>query len=189
MPRSGEHEKLVGRFLAATEELSQAEASRLAGAAIEEPNRHEATRFLLTALERVDSQLPGLRNEGLFATHELVTDVPGRPDWPAALELGRSLMARRGRELVEGLGFQVETHGPATSVLRIPDDGLPYNRSAVYTRHALKTKARELADRANEEDLAPGAAPVFDPDQDDLWAELQALWASIDRGNADWEET
>lgn len=70
------------------------------------------------------------------------------------------------------------------------DNGLlPYNRSAVYTRHALKTKARELADRANEEDLAPGAAPVFDPDQDDLWAELQALWASIDRGNADWEET
>lgn len=346
-------------------DLDPDQVQRLAGAALQEPNRHEATRFLLTALEQVDSQLPGLRNEGLFATHELVTDVPGRPDWGEALELGRSLMARRGRELVEGLGFQVETHGPATNVLRIPDGGvatavavfldrsepvernsrrfpeatpvslalaqarrenlpfviltrgdrirlysagkdvgvgrkgrtetyveadlallpekyagyvpllfgpgalkpggtfhdilersrdfaadlgarlrdrvydhvvpilaealarhdarfskgspsderlqhlyemamtvlfrllfvaygednglLPYNRSAVYTRHALKTKARELADRANAEELAPGAAPVFDPDQDDLWAELQALWASIDRGNADWD--
>ena len=54
-------------------EVSQVE--RLAAVALGEPNHHAATRFLLSALAELDSPVPGLRNVGPLATHELVTGV------------------------------------------------------------------------------------------------------------------
>jgi hypothetical protein len=41
-----------------------------------------------------------------------------RPDWPTACERGRHLLKTRGRELVESLGFTVETRDTMTSILR-----------------------------------------------------------------------
>ena len=48
-------------------DLSQAQ--RLAEAALSEPSRHAAIRFLTAMLPEVGADLPGLRNHGMFATH------------------------------------------------------------------------------------------------------------------------
>ena len=62
-------------------EVSQVE--RLAAVALGEPNHHAATRFLLAALAELDSPVPGLRNVGLLATHELTAPECGK--WPSGL--------------------------------------------------------------------------------------------------------
>lgn len=93
-------------------------AERLARAALAEPNRHAAVRFLIDALGNIEAELPGLRNEGLLATHELRSGVVARSDWANACERGQGLLERRGRELIEALGFTVEARDAATSVLR-----------------------------------------------------------------------
>ena len=98
-------------------ELSQAE--RLAGVALDEPNRHAATRFLLAALPELDSDMPGLRNVGLLATQELRAGVPEMPAWEAAVGRARPLLGLRGRPLVERLGFGVEILSTNTSLLTI----------------------------------------------------------------------
>lgn len=54
---------------------------------------------------------PGLRNKGLLATHELLHGVPKRDDWDEATRRAESLLPKRGRDLVEGLGFEVEERG------------------------------------------------------------------------------
>ena len=99
-------------------DLDPAHVERIARAALAEPSRLAAARFLVATIGELESELPGLRNEGLFAAHELRTGVITLPSWPAACEHGRTLLDHRGRELVEALGFTVEAHGTATSVLR-----------------------------------------------------------------------
>ena len=98
-------------------EMSQAE--RLAAVALDEPNRHAATRFLLAALPELESDMPGLRNVGLLATQELQAGVPEMPAWEAAVRQGRPLLGLRGRPLVERLGFGVDVLSTNTSLLTV----------------------------------------------------------------------
>ncbi len=102
-------------------EVSQVE--RLAGAALGEPNRHSAVRFLVAMLPEVGADLAGLRNAGLLATQELRRGVPERSDWDEACRRSRSLLPLRGRGLVEELGFDVEQLSVSSSVLTISAGG------------------------------------------------------------------
>src|SRR5690606_5347514 len=70
--------------LVADVELSQAE--RLAMAGLAEPDRHLAIRTLETSLTQTVDEVPGLRNRGLLATHELLKGVPRRADWARATQ-------------------------------------------------------------------------------------------------------
>src|SRR5690606_34387960 len=99
--------------------LDPSQVERLAQIALDEPDRHAAIRFLADSLTQAETNLPGLRNVGMFASHELREGVPRRPDWPRLVEAGRPLLTKRGRELVEALGFEVEARGIATQVLRV----------------------------------------------------------------------
>ena len=98
-------------------EVSQAE--RLADVALDEPNHHAATRFLLAHLPELDQPMPGLRNVGLLATQELKAGVPRRADWVEAGRRARTLLGLRSRPLVEGLGFGVNPLSTNTSMLTI----------------------------------------------------------------------
>lgn len=99
-------------------EVSQVE--RLAAAALAEPNRHAAIRFLVAMLPEVGADLPGVRNTGLVATQELRSGVPQRADWSSACCDSAPLLPMRGRQLVEKLGFSVEPLSVTSSVLTVP---------------------------------------------------------------------
>ena len=98
-------------------EVSQAE--RLADVALGEPSHHAATRFLLATMPELASPFPGLRNVGLLATQELRAGVPERRDWAEATRKALPLLGRRGRRLVEGLGFQIQLLASNASMLTI----------------------------------------------------------------------
>ena len=97
-------------------ELNQVE--RVCRAALEEPDRHAATRFLVETLPEDDTDLPGIRNVGMFATHYLRSGVPQRNDWSDAEQEGRLLLDLADRALVEGLGYAIESRDTTTSLLR-----------------------------------------------------------------------
>ena len=99
--------------------LELGEVARIAAAALAEPSRHAAIRFLGSIWAELEHELPGLRNQGMFAAHELRDGLPLRTDWSAACDRGRSLLSFRGRELVERLGFSVDPHTTTASVLSI----------------------------------------------------------------------
>lgn len=92
-------------------DLDHAHAERLAAAALAEPDRHVAIRFLASALEGDPAEQPGLRNKGLLATHELLHGVPMRRDWGDATTHSRPLLGLRGQDLVRGLGYEIEPRG------------------------------------------------------------------------------
>jgi hypothetical protein len=97
------------------------QVERLCSAALAEPNRHSAVRFLVAMLDGLHATelLPGVRNKGMLATHEMRTGVPARADWEASCKRGKKLLPLKGRQLVESLGFGVETLSTTSSVLTI----------------------------------------------------------------------
>jgi hypothetical protein len=109
----------VGEQPPVHQDLGVSQAERLAATALDEPNHHAATRFLLATLPELDSPTPGLRNVGLLATQELRAGVPIRHDWPAAQGKATGLLAKRGKDLVQGLGFGVATLGTNASMLTV----------------------------------------------------------------------
>jgi hypothetical protein len=101
------------------EDLDAAQVERLSAAALDAPDRHAADALLRQKLVQLAEQpIPGLRNAGLFALHELEHGVPARADWAAACTAGQTVLSLRGRDLVQRLGFTIETLPGPASVLR-----------------------------------------------------------------------
>ncbi len=98
--------------------LEPAKVERVCSAALLEPDRHAALRFLASAIPELESSASGLRNEGLFATHELINGVPTRDDWGHAVQAGVPLLRLRDRELLRSLGFTLEQTPGREYVLR-----------------------------------------------------------------------
>ena len=139
-------------------DLEPSQIERLAAAALAEPNRHAAIRFLVAMLPEVGTDLPGLRNSGLLASQELRSGVPQRADWSAACSDSAVLLPMRGRQLVEKLGFTVEQLSVTSSVLKIPggtkravavflDEGETFDGSADRFGTSPVSHAMALADR------------------------------------------
>jgi hypothetical protein len=57
------------------------QAERICREALEQPDRHAALRCLRNALPSIESNLPGIRNEGFLATHELARDLRQSEGW------------------------------------------------------------------------------------------------------------
>ncbi len=99
-------------------DLDPGQVERLCEAALAEPDRHASIRYLNTALPGLEGPSPGVRNEGLFATHELETGVLDRADWGAATEKSLAVLKHRGRPLLEGLGYTIEPMRGPTWLLK-----------------------------------------------------------------------
>jgi len=106
-----------GDDLAVIVDADREQVERVCEAALVSPDRHAAIRFLSTAFIQLSAKIPGLRNSGLFALHELEAGVPQRPDWVPSSEKANPLLALRGRALIEQLGFTVQQLPGAESIL------------------------------------------------------------------------
>jgi hypothetical protein len=76
-------------------DIDQGQVERLCRAALDQPDRHSALAFISQALPSLDTAVPGLRNEGLFASHALTIDAQRRPEWARASEKGERLLRER----------------------------------------------------------------------------------------------
>ncbi len=107
----------AGDDLTVFADADRAQIERICDTALQSPDRHAAIRFLSSALGQLDSPIPGLRNAGLFALHELEAGVPRRQDWPNSTGKARPLLALRGRGLIERLGFSIQQLPGPESIL------------------------------------------------------------------------
>ena len=144
-------------------DLPAEQVETVCGKALEVEGRHAAIRLLHRLLPALDAPIPGLRNGGLFAMHELERGVRSRRDWAIATRKARRVRTLRRRALIKGLGFATEEL-PGPAMLLLADD--------------RKTAVAILLDRPEEMD---SASPRFDG----VSAVSYAL-AQADRENLDW---
>jgi hypothetical protein len=99
--------------------LARDRVERICRAALAEPDRNAALRFLSSVIPEADSPLAGLRNEGLFATHELQRGLPLKVErWAEARAISQPLLKLRSEKLLEGLGYSIESSVGPYSILR-----------------------------------------------------------------------
>ena len=73
------------------------QVERLCRELLDQPDRHAALRILSQTLPSFNTTLPGLRNEGLLALHELERGVPTRADLPHAGRRAQTALGLQGR--------------------------------------------------------------------------------------------
>ena len=102
--------------------LDPGQVERICQEALEQPSRQAALRALRDSLGSLEEQsLPGLRNEGFLATHELINGVPNRADWAPARGKDRRILDKSGKDLLESLGFSIEALDNVTDILKAGD--------------------------------------------------------------------
>ena len=137
--------------------VSTSLAARLVQAALDEPSAGSARRRLLHATNALrHSEVPGLLSEGLFATHELVRNVPNRLDWGEATAAAHEVLATQtsGIDLIRALGWDPQTipgnafllssgsEPPAAVAIFLRDEegfdqeGIRFSKSPIY--HGLE---------------------------------------------------
>ena len=149
----------VGQQPAVHRNLEVSQIERIARTALLEPSHHAATRFLLATLPELDTDMPGLRNVGLLATQELRAGIPARADWTESNTKGAASLAKRGKDLVQGLGFGIETFAMNASMLTIDggqravavflDEGESFDASASRFGMSPVSHALALAGQQN----------------------------------------
>lgn len=101
-----------------TEDIDTGQAERLCREALAQPDRHAALRFLSQAMPSLQTRLPGIRNEGLLANHELASGVRRRHDWGSARERASAALGQTGEPFLRALGYELERCDGLTSFLR-----------------------------------------------------------------------
>ncbi len=102
-------------------DMDSGQVERLCRQLLNQPDRHEALRLLSQTLPSFKTALPGLRNEGLLALHELERGVPKRTDLPHAQSMAKSTLGLQGEALLRALGFSIKKLDNLTSVLHSND--------------------------------------------------------------------
>jgi hypothetical protein len=91
------------------------QAARMLQAVLDEPTVIAARTRLAGVSQAIDStSIPGVKNSGLFANHELRVGVPQRADWADACAASSGLLSNRGQDLIQSLGYtsqQAGAHG------------------------------------------------------------------------------
>ena len=103
-------------------DLDAGQVERICQEALEQPSRQAALRSLRDSLGALEEDgLPGLRNEGFLASHELANGVPGRSDWSKAKARAQPILSHTGKDLLKSLGFTIEPLDKVTAVLKAGD--------------------------------------------------------------------
>lgn len=88
------------------------QTQRVVQAALDEPTVVAARSRLAGLVQAIDTtSMPGIKNSGLFANHELRVGVPQRPDWKQACTNAAPMLSLKGKALIEKLGFQAGQFG------------------------------------------------------------------------------
>ncbi len=94
------------------------QAARMLQAVLDEPTVIAARTRLAGVSQAIDStSIPGVKNSGLFANHELRVGVPQRADWADACAASGGLLSNRGHELIKSLGYTAQQAGAHGLVL------------------------------------------------------------------------
>ncbi|MBX9718047.1 MAG: hypothetical protein K2X36_04305 [Microbacteriaceae bacterium] len=97
--------------------LAANQAQRQLQSVLDEPDSTAAFNRIAALRRQVDSGGVGWTNNGLFAKHHLEHNVPSRPDWTSKGEQSKPLLALRGKQLIEALGFRATAGTGDTQIL------------------------------------------------------------------------
>ncbi len=102
------------------DDLQQAE--HICDEALSFTDRHSAIRYLRTALPSLETELPGITNEGLLSTYQLKEEIRSAKVTPDVREKATSAIGSKNKQLLGKLGFRSEKLDNLTDILFTNND-------------------------------------------------------------------
>ena len=84
----------------------QDQVERLCALSLKKSNKNESIKFLSEAIPSLETNLPGIINEGFLSNHELEKGVKERKDWGKASQKSNTIICRDDINLLYELGFE-----------------------------------------------------------------------------------
>ena len=84
----------------------QDQVERLCALSLKKSNKNESIKFLSEAIPSLETNLPGIINEGFLSNHELEKGVKERKDWGKASQKSNTIIGRDDINLLYELGFE-----------------------------------------------------------------------------------
>lgn len=104
-------------------EMPTEQAQRQLQSVLDEADVLAAAERLVGFRKAHDSTaIAGFTNSGLFATHHITQNVPGRPGWESLNQAGNRLLSARGQKLIQALGFYMKPASGGTVLLSTATD-------------------------------------------------------------------
>ena len=82
------------------------QVERLCAQTLEKKNKSESIKFLSDAIPSLNSNLPGILNEGFLSDHELEKGVKEREDWIEACNKSKEIIGKNEINFLFDLGFE-----------------------------------------------------------------------------------
>ena len=133
---------------------------RLCLAVLKKPNRNIAINFISNNLISLEDDLPGIINQGLLSSHELINGTRDRKDWDLASKKAKSVVGKTKKELLTALGYSINKLDNLTEILKANDrrtaiavfldeDEIPETKSARFNNLSPISYALNKADQEN----------------------------------------
>ncbi len=128
--------------------LPEDQLTQMLRATLDEPSAPSAQERIVSLLKQVetartaDRPQAGIDNSGLFSRHYLTKSLPGEQSWALAQDRSRPLLARRGTDLIRGLGFR--TGEPLDQAIVLMGEGGDHRAVAVLLE---RTETFDAANR------------------------------------------
>lgn len=98
--------------------VPEQQAQRVLQAALQDRDFLSARRSMVGFLDSYgNSEMAGVKNKGLFASHHLRENLPQRSDWNTLKAQGAKIAKKRHNDLITALGFTVAKHEKNTQIL------------------------------------------------------------------------
>ena len=81
------------------------QVERLCAITLKKSNKNESIKFLAESIPSLETNLPGIINEGFLSNHELETGLKKRKDWQKAFEISSKIIEESESNFLEKLGF------------------------------------------------------------------------------------
>ena len=100
------------------------QVERLCSIALEKPDRNSAIRFLSDTIPSLETSLPGIFNQGLLSSNELIHGTKVRADWTNAVDKTAKILNKSGKELITSLGFKTDRIDNLTELLTTNEENI-----------------------------------------------------------------
>tara|TARA_B100000886_G_scaffold18962_1_gene12222 strand:- start:3545 stop:7525 length:3981 start_codon:yes stop_codon:yes gene_type:complete len=100
----------------------QDQVERLCVISLKKSNKNESIKFLTDSIPSLETNLPGILNEGFLSNHELENGVQKRKDWSKAFEKSNSIIENHEANILYELGFISKKLDNLTDLLFIEEE-------------------------------------------------------------------
>ena len=100
----------------------QEQVERLCACSLKKRNKNDSIKFLADSIPSLETNLPGILNEGFLSNHELENGVRKRKDWGIASFKSKEIIEKSNVNIISSLGFASKKLDNLSELIKVGEE-------------------------------------------------------------------